>query len=105
MAEKKKKNFFDPEQPGIASWRVWATIAISWLVISFFFSFFRGPQTAHLSYNAFKKAVESGRITEITIKKETVRGMMKPALKKEAEKAKAAENKKAVEGKNASCCF
>ena len=94
MADTQKKRSFNPQQPGIAGWRFWAAIVASWLIVSLFFSFYNGPQTTHLSYNAFKKAIESGRITEITIKKETVRGMMQPAVTAEGEKKKATAAKK-----------
>lgn len=83
MAKTPKKRNFDPQQPWIAGWRVWAALGISWLIVSLFFSIFKEPVTTRLSYNAFKAAIESGRIDEITIEKETVRGMLEPAAKKQ----------------------
>jgi len=83
MAETSKKNRFESQQPGLPGWRIWLAIGLSWLIISLFLSLFREPTTIHLSYNDFKSAVQSGRITKITIKKNEVRGTMAPAEKKE----------------------
>ncbi|MEJ2691214.1 MAG: ATP-dependent zinc metalloprotease FtsH [Deltaproteobacteria bacterium] len=98
MAETRKKNTSNPQQPGVAGWRFWAAIAASWLIVSLFFSFFRGPETTRLSYNEFKQAIETGRITKISIKKETVTGKMEPPPAKKGEE-KAGEKASSATGK------
>jgi cell division protease FtsH len=97
MAETPRKNRFESQQPGIPGWRVWLAIGLSWLIISLFLSIFREPTTTHLSYNDFKAAIESGRITEITIKKETVRGTMAPVeVKTKEQQGASSEGKQKI---------
>ena len=61
MAEPRKKNTFNAEQPGVAGWRFWAAILASWLIVILFFAYFKQPVTTRLSYNDFKEAIETAK--------------------------------------------
>jgi len=87
MAEKQGKKTFLADQPTISNWRLWGAVILSWLIIAFFYAYFNQQAVTRLSYNEFKAAVDSGRISSISIKKDTVRGTLAPAPGKTKEGA------------------
>jgi len=75
-----KKGIPDPQKP--LNWRQILLLAvISWLIISFSYRLFGGPQALQISYTDFKNRVTQGYVAEITVKGEDVRGRLKEAVK------------------------
>jgi len=84
-------NLKKPVKKGNFSWENILLFLAIWLLVSYFFQGWTTPDQRELPYTQFKEIVTQGRITEVTLQGNTIKGAMTPT---QAEKDKAKKEQK-----------
>jgi cell division protease FtsH len=84
-------NLKKPVKKGNFSWENILLFLAIWLLVSYFFRGWATPDQRELPYTQFKEIVTQGRITEITLQGNTIKGAMTPT---QAEKDKTKKEQK-----------
>jgi len=63
--------------PGVFNWQNILLFLAIWLLVSFFFRGFLTPEARELPYTKFKRIVSQGKVTELTLQGNSIRGAMR----------------------------